>query len=60
MVCWGDYYAHGPQVVAVNVHHTFGVLDRYLRVERAAAMLQTLWCRAHALGALRLNARIAS
>lgn len=51
---WGNYYAGKPQVMAVNVHHTFGVLDRYLRLEQAVHMLDVLWQRAYQLGSENL------
>jgi len=51
---WGCYYDDKPQVMAVNVHHTFGVLDRYLRLEQAVHMLDLLWQRAYELGTANL------
>lgn len=53
---WGRYYDGKPQVMAVNVHHTFGVLDRYLRLEHAVHMLDVLWRRAYELGTAHLVA----
>ncbi|MDY6981393.1 MAG: thermostable hemolysin [Pseudomonadota bacterium] len=53
---WGSYYDGKPQVMAVNVHHTFGVLDRYLRLEQAAHMLDRLWQTAYQLGSDNLVA----
>lgn len=47
---WGNYYEGGPEVVAVNVHHTYGVLDRHLRTERAVQALHKLWRAAYGLG----------
>ena len=55
---WGSYYDGRPQVMAVNVHHTFGVLDRYLRLEHAVQMLDVLWQRAYDLGAASLPGRL--
>ncbi|MGD8408138.1 MAG: thermostable hemolysin [Thiohalophilus sp.] len=51
---WGRYYDGKPQVMAVNVHHTFGVLDRYLRLEQAVHILDHLWRRAYELGTANL------
>lgn len=51
---WGRYYDNKPQVIAVNVHHTFGVLDRYLRLEQAMQMLAMLWHKSYQLGAANL------
>lgn len=47
---WGSYYAQDPQVVAVNVQHTYGVLERYLRIEQAFAMLRGIWQQSYAIG----------
>lgn len=52
---WGRYYDGGPEVVAVNVHHTYGVLDRHLRMERTAQALHTLWRAAYSLGTAGLH-----
>ena len=40
---WGRYYNSRPQVTAINVQHTFGVLERCIRLEAALAMLERLW-----------------
>lgn len=53
---WGSYYDGKPQVMAVNVHHTFGVLDRYLRLEQAVHTLDRLWQTAYQLGSVNLIA----
>jgi len=47
---WGSYYAQDPCVMAVNVQHTFGVLDRYLRIEQAFAALRGIWQQSYAIG----------
>ena len=55
---WGRYYDGGPQVIAVNVHHTYGVLERELRLERALHLLKGMWDCAYRIGATRLGAMI--
>lgn len=40
---WGSYYETRPEVMAINVHHTFGVLERLLRFEQAMTALQYIW-----------------
>ncbi len=40
---WGRYYDARPVVTAINVQHTFGVLERCIRLETALAMLEQLW-----------------
>jgi hypothetical protein len=55
---WGSYYDAAPQVVAVNVHHTYGVLDRYLRLEQTVRVLCRLWQRAYVAGAAKLAGSI--
>lgn len=49
-VAWGSYYTHDPFVMAVNVQHTFGILDRYLRLERALTALRTIWQQSYHIG----------
>lgn len=53
---WGTYYDGGPEVVAVNVPHTFGVLERALRLEQTLHALGTVWQGAYAVGAARIAA----
>ena len=40
---WGRYYETRPQVMAINVHHTFGVLERLQRFEQTLAVLKNIW-----------------
>jgi hypothetical protein len=40
---WGRYYEKRPMVMLVNVHHTYGVLERLLRFEQALATLRHIW-----------------
>ena len=47
---WGSYYAQDPCVVAVNVQHTYGVLDRYLRLEHTMAALRNIWQQSYCIG----------
>jgi hypothetical protein len=47
---WGRYYDSKPQVLAVNVHHTYGVLERLLRFEQALTALQHIWQQSFAFG----------
>lgn len=47
---WGRYYDTKPMVMAVNVHHTYGVLERLLRFERALTALQHIWLQSFAFG----------
>lgn len=51
---WGTYYDGGPEVVAVNVPHTFGVLERSLRLERALHALGAVWQGAYSVGAAHI------
>jgi len=47
---WGRYYETRPQVMAVNVHHTYGVLERLLRFEQALTALRHIWKQSFAFG----------
>lgn len=47
---WGSYYESNPVVIAVNVHHTYGVLERLLRFEQALTALQHIWQQSFAFG----------
>lgn len=47
---WGSYYESNPMVMAVNVHHTYGVLERLLRFEQALTALQHIWSQSFAFG----------
>lgn len=47
---WGSYYDSHPQVMAVNVHHTYGVLERLLRLENALAALRNIWQQSFTFG----------
>lgn len=47
---WGRYYQSQPLVMAVNVHHTYGVLERLLRVEQALTALRQIWQQSFAFG----------
>lgn len=47
---WGRYYESRPLVMAVNVHHTYGVLERLLRFEQAVSVLQHIWQQSFAYG----------
>jgi hypothetical protein len=47
---WGRYYNSRPMVMAVNVHHTYGVLERLLRFEQALTALQHIWQQSFAFG----------
>lgn len=47
---WGRYYETRPLVMAVNVHHTYGVLERLLRVEHALTSLRQIWQQSFAYG----------
>jgi hypothetical protein len=47
---WGNYYDDNPQVVTVNVHHAYGVLEKQLRFEHALHILQRLWQQAYQIG----------
>lgn len=47
---WGSYYSHDPHVVAVNVQHTFGVLDRYLRNGHGRGSLSGIWRQSYDIG----------
>lgn len=47
---WGRYYNSKPMVMAVNVHHTYGVLERLLRFEQALTALQHIWQQSFAFG----------
>lgn len=47
---WGNYYDDKPQVVTVNVHHAYGVLEKQLRFQQAMQFLQRLWQQAYLLG----------
>ena len=47
---WGRYYDSRPQVMAVNVHHTYGVLEKLLRVEQALTALRQIWQQSFAFG----------
>lgn len=47
---WGRYYETRPQVMAVNVNHTYGVLERLLRFEQALTSLQQIWQQSFAFG----------
>lgn len=47
---WGSYYDSQPQVMAVNVHHTYGVLENLLRVEQALTSLQQIWQQSFLVG----------
>ena len=51
---WGHYYDGGPQVIAVSVHHTYGVLEKDLRLERTLHLLKGIWDCAYHIGATRL------
>lgn len=48
---WGRYYDGRPQVIAVNVPHTYGLMERYLRRESRAGRLHGMWSHAQATGA---------
>lgn len=48
---WGHYYDGKPQVVAVNVPHAYGVLDRLLRIENTLHTMHRIWRAAYANGA---------
>lgn len=48
---WGSYHDTAPIVVAVNVHHTFGVLERTLRLELTLQRLTGIWQAAYDIGA---------
>lgn len=55
---WGHYYETRPLVMAVNVHHTYGVLERLLRVEQALTALRQIWQESFAVGnAVHFKAR---
>ena len=47
---WGRYYDSCPQVMAVNVNHTYGVLEKLLRYEHALTSLQIIWQQSFAFG----------
>jgi len=51
---WGHYYDGQPQVVAVNVPHAYGVLDRMLRIEKMLHTMHPVWRDAYAQGATYL------
>lgn len=47
---WGRYYEGRPRVVAVNVPHTYGVLERTLRLPGPQQTLARVWGSAFAEG----------
>ena len=51
---WGRYYHTGPLVMVVNVHHTYGVLERLLRFEQTLTALQHIWQQSFAFGNVAL------
>lgn len=51
---WGNYYDGKPHVVAVNVPHAYGVLDRLLRLENTLYTMHRIWRDAYSHGAERL------
>jgi hypothetical protein len=50
---WGNYYDDNPQVVTVNVHHAYGVLEQQLRFEQNLKLLQLMWQQAYLIGSTR-------
>ena len=47
---WGNYYDCNPEVCAVNVHHTYGVLERLLRLEASLGKIRNLWQESYSIG----------
>lgn len=47
---WGRYYETRPEVMVVNVHHTYGVLEKLLRVEQELTALRDIWQQSFTFG----------